>query len=492
MGLPASSRQPALPHRRGLSLAAAVAGALTALLSFASSQADELLVERKFRITAQELTYNLEQRSAHAQGDAVLTYEAEGVELRADTIDADLETGAVSAAGHVSVAQGQNRLSAAAVEYNLNDRTGSLQGGRGEAQGVYFTAPSLRVTPTEMVLFDGSFTTCDLIHPDYQVTAKQIIVRPGDRIIARKATLWFHGHRVVRLPDWGYSLRKGGPQSPLVPLAGFSRLDGAFGGGRYNLAAASAASAVLDARYTTRRGIRAYAAGELRPSWGQVTATVARRQDLAQADLGLFAPPAPVTDITLDRLPELAVASRPVPLGWGAATARLAVGRYHELPGDARASRAASDLYLEGGPFPVGAHVSLRPLAGARAVWYDTGQSRVAFAYGLSADSRPGKNLSLRIGYFQRTGSGGGPFRFDAIQISRELDLGLAARLGPNWRTELLVRHDLDTGDSPVLDVSVIRIRHCLEYGLTWRKVGGEFGVRLGLAQTGPVEAPSW
>ena len=493
MALPASSRRPALPHRRGLSLAAAVAGALTVLLSLATSQADELLVERKFRITAQELTYNLEQRSAHARGDAALTYEAEGVELRADTIDADLETGAVSAVGHVSVAQGQNRLSAAAVEYNLNDRTGSLQGARGEAQGVYFTAQSLRATPGQLVLTNGTFTTCDRPDPDYHVSAREVILRPGNRVISRKSTVWFKGHRLIRLPTFDISLKRPQRVTALSPVGGYSRRDGAFGGEHYTILTSANNSIDLDARYTTRRGIRAFGRGDLYPRWGRVTVAAAHRDDLIASDLGLFAPTEPVRDLTVDRLPEIVVASNAVPLAkWGVTTARVAAGNYLEYPTRARASRAVADLYVESLPIAAGAHVSFRPLAGVRGTWYDTHQHRSAVAYGFLADWKPDMDLALRVGFIQRSGSGSGPFAFDAIDILRELDLGLAARLSPGWRTEILARRDLRRGSFPAIDIAVIRVAHCLEYGVTWRKVGGEFGIRVGFAQTGPVVAPGW
>ena len=454
------------------------------------ARGDDVLIERKYRLTAREVDLQLEQRRAHAEGDAVLTYE--DIEVRADRVDVDWEAETAAASGNVRVSQNQNVLYASSVDYNLKARTGLLLAAHGETQGIYFTAQSLRATPKELVLFNGTFTTCDRVPPDYHISAREIIVRPGERLTSRKTAIWYKRRRLLRLPTWHVSLGRGGPSQPFAPIAGYSRLDGAFAGPRIALLTPGA-SLEMEARYTTRRGIRAYAEGALRPAWGTVSVTGSRRQDLTQADLGLFAPPSPITDITLDRLPELAIESNPITLGsWSRAVVRVAAGRYHELPTTADASRAVVDLYLEGTPITVGRRASLQPVVGFRSAWYDTHQHRSAIASGVTAQLAPTEDLALRLGYVHRTANGSGPFAFDAVEIAREFDVGVAARLGPGWRTEILTRHDLDTGNTPVIDVAVIRVAHCLEYGITWKKVGGEFGVRVGLAQTGPVRAPGW
>jgi hypothetical protein len=455
--------------------------------------ADKLLVERKYRITARDVTYDLDHRHAHAEGDAVLTYEGQEVQFRADVIDGDLEAGTISAAGNVSLQQGRNCLYARAVTYDLEHRTGALDQAHGQVQGIYFAAEALRATPKQLVLSNGSFTTCDLSRPDYHVTAGEIIVRPGDRLISRRSALWFKGHRLVTLPTFDISLRRPQRVTALSPVGGFSRRDGAFAGQHYTILPPGAAAIELDARYTTQRGIRAFGRGEFYPRWGLVSVGASRREDVTASDLGLFAPAEPIRDLTLDRLPEIAVASNVVPLGrWGAATARIAAGRYLEFPSRVRASRAAADIYLQGRAIGCIKGMSLRPLAGVRGAWYDTRQHRSAFAYGFAAESRPSDHLAVRFGYIERRGSGAGPFLFDAIDISRELGLGLSGRLGSHLRTEILARHDLDSGTFPVLNIAVIRVAHCLEYGVTWRKVGGEFGVRIGLTQAGALKAPGW
>jgi len=493
---PPSSRRFPLQHRGRFSIPAiSLAICCIALCIAAAARADELTIERKYHLTAREVSYDLDQQLAHAEGDAVLTYSSEGqeVEFHADRIDANLDARTVSAAGNVTVVQGQNRLFADAVDYDLNRGTGSLTNAHGQAQGVYFTAQSLRATPGQLVLTNGTFTTCDRPNPDYHVSAREVILRPGNRVISRKSTVWFKGHRLIRLPTFDISLKRPQRVTALSPVGGYSRRDGAFGGEHYTILTSANNSIDLDARYTTRRGIRAFGRGDLYPRWGRVTVAAAHRDDLTASDLGLFAPTEPVRDLTVDRLPEIVVASNPVPLAkWGVTTARVAAGSYVEYPTRARATRAVADLYVESLPIAAGAHVSFRPLVGVRGTWYDTHQHRSAVAYGVLADWKPDTDLALRVGFIQRSGSGSGPFAFDAIDILRELDLGLAARLSPGWRTEILARRDLRRGSFPAVDIAVIRVAHCLEYGITWKRVGGEFGIRVGFAQTGPVVAPGW
>jgi hypothetical protein len=469
-----------------LAVACATAGGI--------ARADEVLVERQYRISAREVNCDLDRRRVHAEGDARLSYR--DIELRADAVDVDMEANTVAAVGDVRLGQAENRLGARSISYDLDKRTGTVEQasgeirGQGQAQTLYFAAQSLRVTPKEWVLTNGDFTTCDLPHPEYDISAREIIVRPSDRVIARRTRLFFHGRRLLTLPTWHYSLARGRAGPPLAPVGGYSRLDGLFAGERYSLDLSPSATLDAQAIYTTRRGVRAYADAEVRPPWGAAALTVSRRQDLTQADLGLFAPNAPTSIISVDRLPEVAVALQPTRIGrWADVAARVTGGRYYEQPGDARGSRLSTDLYVQGRPATI-RKVSLQPLVGGRETWYDTGQHRHALAWGVVARSQPSDDLALHIGYFQRSGAGSGPFAFDAIDIAREIGVGVGARLGRNWRTEVLARYSLDSGTFPAADVTIIRVQHCLEYGLTWRRVGSLFGVTVGLARKGPVRAP--
>jgi lipopolysaccharide export system protein LptA len=457
-----------------------------------AARCDELQVERKYRVSARQVMVDLEQRRVQAEGDAVLTYQ--GVELRADTIDADLRTGAVTAHGGVRVAQEENLLSADGVEYDLNAGTGNLENARGSAQGIHFAAQSLQVRPGGMVLRGGSFTTCDLSRPHYRVTAEQIILRPGDRLIARRAAVWYDDHRLLRLPNWSHSLRRGQTTSPLTPVGGFSRRDGVFAGFRYAILSAGAAAGELDARYTTARGLRAAARARTSHRWGDIGASLTRRDELTGLDLGLFAPAAPLSDLTLDRLPEVEVEVTPVALGrWGDLSARVAAGRYREQPGGVLAARGAADLSLRGRAISLGPDANVQPVVGLRGVTYDTHQQRSATAYGVIANWQPRPDLAVRLGYLRREAHGAGPFAFDAADIGRELDLGLGALVaGGAWRVQVLARRDLAHDTFPAFDVGLIRVAHCLEYGVTWRRLSGEFGVRVGLAQAGPAQAPAW
>jgi len=465
-----------------------LAAAALALFVCGAARADDLLVERKYRLHAREVTLDLEHHRSHAQGEAALTYD--DLELRADALDADFSERTVSAAGDVCLQRGRERLFADAADYDLDDRAGVLTGARGQVQGLYFSARSLEVTPQQMTLSDGSFTTCDAAQPHYRVTAREIVLRPGERVTARRAGLWYGKRRLLTVPHWSQSLRRGQATSPVAPLAGFSRRDGAFAGLRYSLYPAPAVECRLQALYATSRGVRALARVATRHPWGEAALAVSRRDDLSQPDLGLFAPDARLSDLTLDRVPEAAVSLSPVPLGrWVTAGARVAAGHYREEPSGISASRGVADLYLRGRPLPIARGMTASPLFGLRGVRCSGGQDRSAVAYGVILDAQPSRNLGLRAGYLKRHAHGAGPFSFDALDLSRELSVGVTARLGPGWRMEALARRDLERGSLAAFDVGVTRVAHCLEYGLTWRKVGGEFGLRLGLAQAGPAAA---
>lgn len=129
------------------------------------------------RFSADRMLYNTRQRRLEAYGN--VRVEGPGQSLQAQSLVLDTET-----------------FEGVAFE------------ARGQSEGIYFLANPWKqegaeirfLNRQESALKDAAFTTCDFPVPHWRLQAKEILIRPGDRLFARNAVLYVHEVPVLWLP----------------------------------------------------------------------------------------------------------------------------------------------------------------------------------------------------------------------------------------------------------------------------------------------------
>ena len=440
----------------------------------------------RIRLRAETTDYDLRRERAVARDGAELSYR--DLTLRADAIEADLGSGQVQAYGGVSLTQEQGRLTAESARYNLRTRSGVLTRAEAVFGPARFTGERLVVSPDRMMVQAATFTTCDRPRPDYLLRAASITYYPGDRLAARRATLYLYGHRLITVPSYSLSLRREEVAPGPAPRVGWSRADGPFAGLVYGFSPGGARefTAALDARYTQQRGVRSLLQGHYLPSWGRVTLTASRKEDLSERPIAFGFEPLPVRvrEVTVDRLPELAVRTRSRKLLPGLEGQFWAgVGHYREQPSGVTGGRTGVMADLRTARRPVSRALGLEPGVGWRYATYSGGEHQQVVAPRLGIRYQPKPELDLALTYQHRTPSGRTPFTFDEVEITREVTGELTAVPHRGWRTELRARYDAEGGELRDAGVTLVRVLHCLEYSVGWRTAGGE--VRLGVNLAG-------
>jgi len=128
-------------------------------------------------VVGDKIEYLRNEKKIIAKGNVVLRYKA--VELSADIAEVNTETRQAIAKGHVIVFR--NGIEAAKgdeVHFNFGDSTGSFPDGRIIHLPWFATGEEIeQVKKNVKVIHHGSFTTCNLEHPHYEVTAKKRPVR---------------------------------------------------------------------------------------------------------------------------------------------------------------------------------------------------------------------------------------------------------------------------------------------------------------------------
>jgi hypothetical protein len=206
-------------------LAVGIASASLASPAFAQ---DEIPV----RLRARSFQYDRVNRRLVAAGDVVVTYQ--DVVIRADRLEADLETNDVRAEGRIIIEVAGQRVQANALEYNLTTRRGRLvQSAATYKSPLVLGTVFLRAEVVEGVLGatttarQAFCTTCEGPNPVAYLTAQEITVYPNDKIVGRRVSVWIGGRRVFTWPYFVIYLREQ-RASRLLPVVGYSEAEGYF------------------------------------------------------------------------------------------------------------------------------------------------------------------------------------------------------------------------------------------------------------------------
>ena len=214
--------------------------------------------------------------------------------LRADEVTYDSDRGEVTASGHFRLDGGPNddHIKASHGTYNLTAETGrfydvtATTGFRyhGKAVVLTSTAPFAftgkiveKDSPEHYVVFDGTITTCELPHPNWQFNARKVVVDVGGNARIYHSTFWLHGFPVLYFPFATHPVARGVRETGfLVPSIGRSSTNGNEIGDSFYWAINRSMDGTVGAEYMSKRG------------WAQRGEFRARPSDTSYVDLNFF------------------------------------------------------------------------------------------------------------------------------------------------------------------------------------------------------------
>jgi len=432
--------------------------------------------------------------------------------VEAETIQA-LQNGDISASGNVEFTGPQGVLRAETFFYNYKTGIGQIVRPVAVQGALRVSGEKGTAEPGVIRFFQTQATTCDREHSDYKIAAREIDLYPGQRIVARKVSLWLGGVRLLTVPKLSISLsRSPGARRSLLPRVGADSRDGLFLGYGLPLVSSPRSYLALGGRLTEKSGIQGgisaerlvsgQEAGVLSPA---VIDPMLELRDLPMArisgqdgadELSARCPPPSqlrlfanatynqrafdigTPNLVVSRLPE-------VGLKWSLPSVQLATSgsilscradssvllsyaRISELPGRSDVRRLDARALVSVSLTNPGRSTVLGPVFLARYSDYDTPSTfrvlagALNLAHVLSSESY----ASLRfIRYFS---SGNTPLEVDDIDIEKELQAAGQFRLGRNFLAGTI---DYDLVRSSIRDWSLTygRTLHCLEPRITWR-----------------------
>jgi len=155
------------------------------------------------------------------------------IEIKADYLKINLNTNLLSASGKVYFLQEEIETHCEEITYNWKTKKIILLQLKGELTGegvkgkIYYSGEKMENFPETVEITEGNFTTCELEEPHYHIVAKEMIIYPKDKIIARNIS-WYEGKtKIITLPYFLIFLDRK-TQQPILPKIGQNSTDGWF------------------------------------------------------------------------------------------------------------------------------------------------------------------------------------------------------------------------------------------------------------------------
>lgn len=253
------------------------------------------------------------------QGDAEIHYR--DYILRADHITYNSDTGEATGSGHMRLDGGtyDEHVRADHGSYNLTAETGRFYevtatvGAHLRRAQMVLTSTSPfaftgkfveKISSDRYLVYDGSITTCQVPHPDWQFRAHELKVEVGANASITNSRFFLLGFPIFYFPYGKVPIdHEARATGFLLPSAGESSIKGTVIGDAFFWAINRSADALVGAEYYSKRG------------WAQHGEFRARPTDTSWIDLNYFG--------VIDRGTEIGTATGPQLLNEGGEEARL-------------------------------------------------------------------------------------------------------------------------------------------------------------------------
>jgi LPS-assembly protein len=211
--------------------------------------------------------------------------------LLADEVTYDSNSGEATASGHFTLDGGPNddHIKASKGTYNLTAETGrfydvtATTGLRFRGNRAVLTSTSSfaftgkiveKTSPDHYLVYDGTITTCELPHPNWQFQAHKVLVDVGGNASIYHSKFVLHGFPIFYFPYATHPVaREARDTGFLMPTVGRSSTKGNIAGDSFYWAISRSMDATVGAEYFSKRG------------WSQKGEFRARPTDTSYVDL---------------------------------------------------------------------------------------------------------------------------------------------------------------------------------------------------------------
>jgi len=236
-----------------------VAGLLVGLLLMAGPLPVQAAKKKKVKkppqpieIVADEMYFSDKTGELFAKGNVVITQDKS--KITASIMRGNDKQMEVWVDGQARLIDPVTNVIGTKIRYNYGAQFGTMQDIKGKCGNDFITGKSIHFEEGKYTAYQASSTSCPAIGtPDQRITARKIVIWPGDKMIAYDAKVWIKNFVIYSTPRYSRSLKEDDSE---FPTFGYDDPDGFWIKQRLNYALNNKITAYVDLTYYGRAGFR--------------------------------------------------------------------------------------------------------------------------------------------------------------------------------------------------------------------------------------------
>lgn len=162
-------------------------------------------------LTGDYVEYRMAEEKVVAKGAAEVKHDK--MDLIANNIEADLNRELIFAQGNVVYWQEQSgklkKVTGEFLVYNIKTGDGFMLDATIYSDPTVTKAKRIELSANKITAPNGAvYTTCDLDHPHWGITAREVTIYPNDRMVLKRASYKIWGMKLLSLPAVTMNMRK--------------------------------------------------------------------------------------------------------------------------------------------------------------------------------------------------------------------------------------------------------------------------------------------
>ena len=174
---------------------------------------------------ADMLYYFVEEDMIILTGNAQVIYQSSTI--NANTISLSFEKNQAIATGNIMMQDNDQLIIGQSASFDIESQTGFILDGASRfEQGFYYGREIRKVGDDVYDLDYGCFTTCDALHPHFEIRARTMRLYRDEVMVGRPIIFYVNEFPILALPYAAVSIKSGRKSGFLMPQPGYSSRDG--------------------------------------------------------------------------------------------------------------------------------------------------------------------------------------------------------------------------------------------------------------------------
>ena len=225
---------------------------LTGFVPVEAAKKKKTKPSQPIEIVADEMYFSDKTGELFAKGNVVITQDK--TKISADIIRGNDKETQIWVDGPARFIEPMTNVTGMRIRYNYGSQFGFMQDVKGKCGNDFVSGKNVHFEEGKYTAYEATSTGCPAKGtPDHRITARKIVIWPGDKMIAYDAKIWIKNFVLYSTPRYSHSLKDDESE---FPSFGYDSIDGYWIKQRLNYAITDNVTAYTDLAYYTKAGFK--------------------------------------------------------------------------------------------------------------------------------------------------------------------------------------------------------------------------------------------